>query len=67
MPPLTCIYNIISNWPIMTKNTTEFVLLIHKNTTKLVFLWLNMGQNSIKVLRNKQKKTGKTLLVTMKQ
>ena len=29
---------------IVTKNTTELVLLFHKNITKLVFLWPNMNQ-----------------------
>ena len=35
---------------ILAKNTTELVLLFHKNITKLVFLWSNMGKKSIKVL-----------------
>ena len=50
-------YNIISNGlyqdirnNIMAKKTTELVLLFHKKTTKIVFLWPNMGQKSIKVL-----------------
>ena len=34
----------------MAKKTTELFLLFHKNITKLVFLWPNMGQKSIKVL-----------------
>ena len=36
----------------MAKKTTEFVLLFHKNITKLVFLWPNMCQISVKVLNN---------------
>ena len=50
-------HNIISNGlyqtirnNIVVINTNEFVLLFHKKTTKLVFLWPNMGQKSIKVL-----------------
>ena len=35
---------------IVAKKTTEIVLLFHKNTTKLLFLWPNMGQKIIKVL-----------------
>ena len=35
---------------IVTKKTTELVLLFHKNITKLVFLWPNMSQKNIKVL-----------------
>ena len=35
---------------ILAKKTTEIVLLFHKNTTKLVFLWPNMGQKCIKML-----------------
>ena len=27
----------------VTKKTTERVLLLYKKTTKIVFLWLNMG------------------------
>ena len=37
---------------IVTKKTTELVLLFHKNITKLVFHWPNMGQKSFKVLIN---------------
>ena len=37
---------------ILAKKTTELVLFFHKKTTKLVFLWLNMGQKNIKVLIN---------------
>ena len=50
-------YNIISNGlyhairnNIVAKKTTELVLLFHKKTTKLVFFWPNMSQNSFKVL-----------------
>ena len=50
-------HNIISNGlyqairnNIVAKKTTELVLLFHKNITKLVFLWPNMSQKSIKVL-----------------
>ena len=39
---------------ILAKKKTELLLLFHKNTTKLVFLWPNMGQNSIKVLNKFQ-------------
>ena len=35
---------------ILAKKTTELVLLFHKNITKLVFLWPNMGQKCFKVL-----------------
>ena len=35
----------------MTKNTTELVLLFHKNIPKLVFLWPNVGQESFKKLK----------------
>ena len=45
------------NWPdmairnnIVAKKTTELVLLFHKKTTKLVFLWPNMSQKDINVL-----------------
>ena len=34
---------------ILAKKTTEFVLVFHKKTTKLGFLWPNIGQNNIKV------------------
>ena len=37
----------------MAKKTTEFVLLFHKQTAKLVFFWPNMSQKSIKVLKIK--------------
>ena len=37
-------YNIVS------KKTTELVLLFHKKTTKLLFLWPNMDQKRFKVL-----------------
>ena len=37
---------------IMAKKTTGLVLLFHKNITKLIFLWLNMGQTGFKVLIN---------------
>ena len=36
---------------IVAKKTTELVLLFHKETTKLVFLWPNMSQKSTKVLK----------------
>ena len=35
---------------IVAKKTTELVLHFYKKTTKLVFIWPNMGQKSIKVL-----------------
>ena len=35
---------------IVAKKTTELVLLFHKKTTKLVFLWPNMSQKCFKVL-----------------
>ena len=35
---------------ILDKHTTELVLLFHKKTTKLDFLWPNMSQKSTKVL-----------------
>ena len=35
---------------ILSKKTTELVLLSHKKTTKLVFLWPILGQKSIKVI-----------------
>ena len=35
---------------IVAKKTTEFVLLFHKKTTNLIFLWPNISQKSIKVL-----------------
>ena len=35
---------------VLAKKTTELILLFHKNITKLVFLWPNMGQKSFKVL-----------------
>ena len=40
---------------ILFKKNTEIVLLFHKKTTKQVFLWPNMGQKTIKVLKNKKK------------
>ena len=39
---------IINN--IVAKKTTEIVLLFHKKTTKLVFLWPNMGQKHESVI-----------------
>ena len=47
------VYNIISNGLYQAKKTIEFVILFYKNITKLVFLWLNMNQKSIKMLRKK--------------
>ena len=41
---------------IEAKKTNELVLLFHKNISKLVFLWPNMGQKRFKVL-NKRKTT----------
>ena len=35
----------------MAKKTTELVLLFHKKTSKLVFLWPNMGQKHESVKR----------------
>ena len=35
---------------IVAKKTTELVLFFHKNITKLISLWPNMGQKCIKVL-----------------
>ena len=43
------IYKAIRN-NIMAKKTTELVLLSHKKTTKLVFVWPNMDQLCFKVL-----------------
>ena len=43
------LYQAIRN-NIVTKKTTELVLLFYNNTTKLVFLWPNMGQKIFKVL-----------------
>ena len=34
----------------MAKKTTELVLVFYKKKSKLVFLWPNIGQKSIKVL-----------------
>ena len=46
---LSCLFghNIII---ILAKETTELVLFLNKKTTKLGFLWPNMGQKSIKML-----------------
>ena len=35
---------------ILAKKTNELVLIFHKNITKLLFLWSNMGQKNFKVL-----------------
>ena len=35
---------------ILAERTTEHVLLFHKKITKLVFLWPNMDQKSLRVL-----------------
>ena len=43
------LYEAIRN-NIVAKKTTDLVLPFHKNITKLVFLWSNMGQKTIKVL-----------------
>ena len=43
------IYQVIRNI-IVAKKTRNLVLFSHKNTTKLVFLWLSMNLKSIKVL-----------------
>ena len=43
------LYQAIRN-NIVAKKTIELVFIFHKKTTKLVFIWLNMGQKSIKVL-----------------
>ena len=40
---------------IVVKKTTELVLLFHKKTTNLIFLWPNMGQLTFKVLKSKKK------------
>ena len=37
---------------LLAKKTTELVLLFHKNITDLVFLRLNVGQKSFKVLNH---------------
>ena len=37
---------------ILAKKTTVFVLLFHKNITKLVFLWPNMSQKASKFNNN---------------
>ena len=34
---------------VVTKMTTELVLLFHKKTTKLVFIWPNMDQKASKL------------------
>ena len=44
------LYQAIRN-NIVAKKTTKLVFLFHKNTNKLVFLWPNMGQKSIKGLK----------------
>ena len=44
-----CLYQAIRN-NIVAKKITELVLLFHKNITKLIFLWPNVGQKSFKVL-----------------
>ena len=44
------LYQAIRN-NIVANNTTELVLLFHKKTTKLDFLWSNMAQKNFKVLR----------------
>ena len=36
---------------ILAKKTTELVLFLNKNITKLVFLWPNVSQKTIKVLK----------------
>ena len=36
---------------ILVKKTTELALLFHEKTTKLVFLWPNMGLKNFKVLK----------------
>ena len=36
---------------IVAKKATELVLLFHKNKNKLVFLWPNMSQKSIRELQ----------------
>ena len=36
---------------ILPKKSTELVLLFREKTTKLVFLWPNMSQRGIKVLK----------------
>ena len=48
------LYQAIKN-NIVIKKSTEIVLFFHKNVTKLVFLWPNMDQKSIKVLIKTQK------------
>ena len=40
---------------IVVKKTTELVHIFHKNIIKLIFLWHNMSQKSIKVLKEKNK------------
>ena len=47
------IYQVIRN-NIVAKKTTELVLLFHKNITKLIFLWPNIGQRIFKVLRDNE-------------
>ena len=48
------LYKTIRN-NIVAKKTTELVLLFHKKTTKLVFLWPNIDQKCFKVLSVKDK------------
>ena len=45
------LYQAIRN-KIVAKKTTELVLIFHKKTTKIVFLWPNMGQLGFNVLIN---------------
>ena len=45
------LYKAIRN-NIVAKMTIELILLFHKKTTKLVFLWPNVGQKNIKVLKS---------------
>ena len=43
---------------IVAKQSPKLVLLLHKKTTKQVFLWPNIGQKSIKVLKFVEKLRG---------
>ena len=43
-------YWAIRNNIIVAKKTTELVLLFHKKTTKLVFIWFNMNQKRTRLL-----------------
>ena len=39
---------------IVANKTTEIVLIFHKNKTKLVFLWPNMGQKKLESVKRRK-------------